>query len=215
MLGTWFTDHALWLAGFIAVAAACLLGAAVKSQQKLRRPSSRAPMSNVDRRPAAGESSAATAAEGTYRDAPTMRLAAHERIDRLHKRVTLQAGAFEDVLEHHFGMHPRLRITLRSIERGPLPNPEAAVHAEVDVARMHLEIAGATAGCGAWVRQTGNNEFLLPLLKDEEHRCSVFHFTSAGDSLTFVRVCLVELDKRNGTASFDVVQVCGQWLASR
>ena len=150
-----------------------------------------------------------------YRDAPTLRLAIHERIDRLHKRVTLRPGAFEDVLEHQFGVHPRLRITLRGIERHPLPNQDAAVQADVDVVRMHLEIGGATAGCGAWVRQSGVNEFLLPLLKDEEHRCSVFHFMSPDDSLTFVRVCLVELDKPGGTASFDVVQVCGQWLPSR
>jgi hypothetical protein len=148
-----------------------------------------------------------------YRDAQTIRVASHERIDRLHKLVQLKIGHFEDVLESRPGLKPRLRLTARAVERIQLPNQAQGVHAEVDAARILIEIGEAQAGGGAWVTQTAPNEFLLPVMKDEEHRCSIFHFSSHGDALSFVRVCLIAINKETQTVQLDVLQVCGQWLS--
>lgn len=210
-MGLWIADNIFVFTGLLGMAAAGLFFAGGRLQHSATRrlaPASRA----ADPSPAIAERLMRSSAL-SYRDAQTVRVAAHERIDRLHRMLPLKIGCSEDVLESRPGLKPRFRLTLRAIERVLLPNQPPGVHAEVDVARVFVEIGEAQAGGGAWVTQTAPNEFLLPVVKDEEHRCSIFHFMSKSDSLSFVRVCVIAINKETDSVELDVLQVCGQWLS--
>ncbi len=211
-MGIWIADNIFFFAAMLGMA----MGLLFFFGRRLQQSSTREPMTSAPQATLIPTSIAERLKQTSglnYRDAQTVRVANHERIDRLHKHLRLKVGSFEDVLESRPGLKPRLRLTALAIERACLPNQQHGIHAEVDVARIFIEIGEAQAGGGAWLTQTAPNEFLLPVMKDEEHRCSIFHFTSQGDALLFVRICVVGIDKDAETVQLDVLQVCGQWLS--
>jgi hypothetical protein len=209
-MGIWIADNIFFFAAMLGMAMGVLFFIGRRLQQSPARPSMTA-ASRATLIPTPIAERLKQTCVLNYRDAQTVRVANHERIDRLHKQLRLKVGSFEVVLESRPGLKPRLRLTARSIERARLPNQQQGIHAEVDVARIFIEIGEAQAGGGAWLTQTAPNEFLLPVMKDEEHRCSIFHFTSQDDALTFVRIGVVTIDKNAETVQLDVLQVCGQW----
>jgi hypothetical protein len=141
-------------------------------------------------------------------DTPTIRLGDSQRIDRLHKVISLQAGEYVDLLDLTFDQIPRLRITFINVERveGDEQHP-----APRDCARIHLELGGAIAGCGALVKEVAVNQFLVPRATQDEHRCSILHFHGKDDLVNFLRVKVLNLDSERQSVDVDVLHVSGQW----
>lgn len=144
-----------------------------------------------------------------YRDTPTIRMPASQRIDRLRKIVRLAPDAHVDVLEHPTGAPiatpPRFRITLKSVIR--LDDGTVAAHITVG-------FGGAAVSCGPLVEETGFNEFVLPRAARDEPRNCVFHYQQRGDSFDFMRIKLRGLDMDADIAEFDVLQMSEHWPAT-
>src|SRR5215468_11175355 len=99
-----------------------------------------------------------------YRDAPTVRLADAQRIDRTRKVVRLEPGAYVDLLETRFGHVPRFRVTLKAL-----------VASEEGLAHIAVDFTGAAVSCGPLVEEIAFNEFVLPRSSRDESRNCVFH----------------------------------------
>lgn len=134
-------------------------------------------------------------------DAPTVRVGGSERIDRLHRVVTLDVGEHADLLDMTFDRIPRLRIALIGIE-------QVEAH---EYAQLRIELGGATAGCGSLVKEVGTNEFLVPRATPDEHRSSILHFHGRDDIVNFLRVKIIRIDSVTRSADIDVLHVCGHW----
>ncbi len=144
-----------------------------------------------------------------YTDAPTVRLGDVQRMDRLHRVVSLKAGEHVDLLEPTFDRIPRLRIALAGIEH------IAAEHsaASQECARIQVELGGAVAGCGSLVKEVGNNQFLVPCATQDEQRSSILHFDGKGDAVGFLRIKVLRMNTTGQSVDVDVLHVCGQWAA--
>ena len=144
---------------------------------------------------------AAAAAPGkiVYNDAPTVRVAESQRVDRRRKIVRLAAGAHVDILETPAGLEPRFRITLKSVVR------------MADAAHIAIAFGGTRVGCGPLVQEKSTNEFIVPRALGDEPRSSIVHFYEKGSSLDFMRIKVRSLDAAAGTAEFDVMQVSAHW----
>ena len=144
---------------------------------------------------------AAAAAPGkiVYNDAPTVKVADSQRVDRRRKIVRLGAGEHIDILETLEGMDPRFRITLKSVVR------------MADAAHIAIQFGGTRVSCGPLVQEKSTNEFIVPRALGDEPRSSIFHFFEKGSSLDFMRIKVRSLDATAGTAELDVMQVSAQW----
>jgi hypothetical protein len=144
---------------------------------------------------------AAAAAPGKilYNDAPTVKVADSQRVDRRRKIVRLAAGEHVDILETLEGMEPRLRVTLKSVVR------------MADAAHIAIQFGGTRVSCGPLVQEKSTNEFIVPRALGDEPRSSIFHFFEKGSSLDFMRIKVRSLDATAGTAELDVMQVSAQW----
>ena len=185
------------LAGLtIAVSAAI---AAVVAYSRRHRPSAHSGMNRV---------SAAIPRAALYRDTPTIRVPASQRIDRLRKIVRLLPGEHVDILENPAGAPivtpPRFRITLKSVIR--LDDGSVAAHITVG-------FGGAAVSCGPLVEETGFNEFVLPRAARDEPRNCVFHYQHRDDSFDFMRIKLRGLDMDADIAELDVLQMSEHWPA--
>ena len=134
-----------------------------------------------------------------YNDAPTVRVADSQRVDRRRKIVRLAAGEHVDILETPEGMEPRFRITLKSVVR------------MADAAHIAIEFGGTRVSCGPLVQEKSTNEFIVPRALGDEPRSSIFHFYEKGSSLDFMRIKVRSLDAAAGTAELDVMQVSAHW----
>jgi hypothetical protein len=137
-----------------------------------------------------------------YHDAPTVRVAESQRVDRMRKLVRLAPSESVDVLENRGTPVPRFRITLKAIgqrDDGP-------------TAHIVVSFGGTAVSCGPAVEEVGHNEFILPRSGRDEPRTSVFHYHERGDALDFMRIKLRGIDAASGAADFDVMQVSGNWL---
>jgi hypothetical protein len=130
-----------------------------------------------------------------YSDAPTVRVADSQRVDRRRKIVRLSAGEHVDILETPDGMEPRFRITLKSVVR------------MADAAHIAVAFGGTRVSCGPLVQEQSTNEFIVPRALGEESRSSVFHYFEKGSSLDFMRIKVRALDATAGTAELDVMQI--------
>ncbi|HKR35467.1 MAG TPA: hypothetical protein VJT10_11555 [Steroidobacteraceae bacterium] len=134
-----------------------------------------------------------------YSDAPTVRVADSQRVDRRRKIVRLSAGEHVDILETPDGMEPRFRITLKSVVR------------MADAAHIAVAFGGTRVSCGPLVQEQSTNEFIVPRALGEESRSSVFHYFEKGSSLDFMRIKVRALDATAGTAELDVMQIAAHW----
>jgi hypothetical protein len=134
-----------------------------------------------------------------YNDAPTVRVADSQRVDRRRKIVRLAAGEHVDILETPEGMDPRFRITLKSVVR------------MADAAHLAIQFGGTRVSCGPLVQEKSTNEFIAPRSLGDEPRSSIFHFYERGSSLDFMRIKVKSLDAAAGTAELDVMQVSAHW----
>ena len=134
-----------------------------------------------------------------YNDAPTVRVADSQRVDRRRKIVRLAAGEHVDILETPEGLDPRFRITLKSVVR------------MADSAHIAIQFGGTRVSCGPLVQEKSTNEFIMPRALGDEPRSSVFHYFEQGSSLDFMRIKLRALDAAAGTAELDVMQVSAHW----
>jgi hypothetical protein len=134
-----------------------------------------------------------------YSDAPTVRVADSQRVDRRRKIVRLSAGEHVDILETPDGMEPRFRITLKSVVR------------MADAAHIAVAFGGTRVSCGPLVQEQSTNEFIVPRALRDESRSSVFHYYERGSSLDFMRIKVRALDATAGTAELDVMQIAAHW----
>jgi len=142
-------------------------------------------------------------------DTPTIRIGDSQRIDRLHKVLAMSGGEQVDLLDKAFDGIPRLRITLAGVERIPADERFPAAR---DCARVHLELGGAVAGCGALVKEIAINQFWVPLATQDEQRCSILHFHGKDDIVNFLRIKALKLNVENATAELDVLHISGHWV---
>jgi hypothetical protein len=137
-----------------------------------------------------------------YHDAPTVRVAESQRVDRMRKLVRLMPGEYVDVLENRGSPVARFRITLKAIgQRDDAPT-----------AHIVVSFGGTPVSCGPGVIEVSHNEFILPRSGRDEPRTAVFHYHERGDALDFMRIKLRGLDADSGAAEIDVMQVSGNWL---
>lgn len=136
-----------------------------------------------------------------YSDAPTVRVAESQRVDRRRKIVRLAAGEHVDILETPEGMEPRFRITLKSVVR------------MADAAHIAVAFGGTRVSCGPLVQEQSTNEFIVPRALGDESRSSVFHYFEKGSALDFMRIKVRSLDTAAGTAELDVMQIAAHWPA--
>lgn len=136
-----------------------------------------------------------------YSDAPTVRVAESQRVDRRRKIVRLAAGEHVDILETPDGMEPRFRITLKSVVR------------MADAAHIAVAFGGTRVSCGPLVQEQSTNEFVVPRALGDESRSSVFHYFEKGSALDFMRIKVRSLDAAAGTAELDVMQIAAHWPA--
>lgn len=134
-----------------------------------------------------------------YSDAPTVRVADSQRVDRRRRIARLSAGEYVDILETPEGMEPRFRITLKSVVR------------MADAAHIAIAFGGTRVSCGPLVQEQSTNEFIVPRALGEESRSSVFHYFEKGSSLDFMRIKVRSLDATAGTAELDVMQIAAYW----
>lgn len=137
-----------------------------------------------------------------YSDAPTVRVAESQRVDRRRKIVRLAAGEHVDILETPDGMEPRFRITLKSVVR------------MADAAHIAVAFGGTRVSCGPLVQEQSTNEFVVPRALGDESRSSVFHYFERGSALDFMRIKVRSLDASAGTAELDVMQIAAHWPAA-
>lgn len=140
-----------------------------------------------------------------YTNAPTIRVRDSQRIDRLHRVVSLKAGEHADLLDLTFDRLPRLRVTLRGVQ--------SALQAAPDYARLHVELGGAIVGCGSEVKSVGTNEFLTPRAARDEQPFSILHFDGQGTAVSFLRIKVLRIDVEAGSAEIDVLHICGHWAS--
>jgi hypothetical protein len=134
-----------------------------------------------------------------YSDAPTVRVADSQRVDRRRRIVHLTAGEHVDILETPEGMEPRFRITLKSVVR------------MADAAHIAVAFGGTRVSCGPLVQERSTNEFIVPRALRDECRSSVFHYYERGSALDFMRIKVRSLDAAAGTAELDVMQIAAHW----
>jgi hypothetical protein len=138
-----------------------------------------------------------------YTDAPTVRLTDTQRIDRLHRLVSLKTGEHADLLDLTFGRLPRLSVALAGIEH----------ESGQDFAHIQIELGGAAAGCGAGVKELEQNHFLVPRALPDDQRCSILYFCGKPDAVSFLQIKVKRLDPVEQSAAIDVLHVRGRWAA--
>jgi hypothetical protein len=138
-----------------------------------------------------------------YHDAPTVRVAENQRVDRVRKLARLAPGEYIDVIENRGSPVPRFRVTLKSISQQD----------DAPTAHILVSFGGTQVSCGPSVRELGNNEFVLPRAGRVEPRTSVFHYHERGETLDFMRIKFRGVDAESGAAEIDVMQVSGHWLS--
>lgn len=138
-----------------------------------------------------------------YHDAPTVRVAENQRVDRVRKLARLAPGEYVDVIENRGSPVPRFRVSLKAL----------GTRDDAPTAHVIVSYGGTQVSCGPLVQELGHNEFILPRTGRDEPRTSVFHYHERGDTLDFMRIKFRGIDADSGTAEIDVMQVSGHWLS--
>ncbi len=133
----------------------------------------------------------------------TMRLSDTQRIDRLHRVVTLKVGQKADLKDLSFDRIPKLAVTFGGVE-----------HARgQDFARIKLELGGASADCGLSVKELGDNDFLMPRAMPDDPRSSIHYMSGKGDAVSFLQVKVQKIDPVERSAAIDILHVRGRQAA--
>jgi len=126
-----------------------------------------------------------------------------QRIDQLHRRLSLKAGEHADLKDLTFGRLAKFHIVLAGIE-----------HASGrDFARIKIELGGATADCGPSVQEVGPNEFLVPRAGVQAQNCSIHYMLGRADAVSYLQIQVPQVDPVNLSASIDVMHVRGRRAA--
>jgi hypothetical protein len=147
--------------------------------------------------------SASNVGKIVYHDAPTVRVAENQRVDRVRKLARLLPGEHVDIIENRGSPVPRFRVMLKDL----------GAQNAVPTAHIVVTYGGTQVSCGPQVRELGHNEFILPRTGRDEPRTSIYHYHERGDTLDFMRIKLRGIDAESGAAEFDVMQVSGHWLS--
>jgi hypothetical protein len=134
----------------------------------------------------------------------TMRLSDTQRIDRLHRVVTLTVGQKADLADLSFGRLPKLIVSFGGVEqaRGQ------------DFARVKIELGGATADCGTAVKEVADNDFLLPRALPDDQRCAIHYMCGTGDAVSFLQIKVQKIDPVARSAAIDVLHLRGRQAAA-
>jgi len=125
-----------------------------------------------------------------------------QRIDRLHRIVTLHTGEKADLNELTFGRLTRLQIAFAGIDH----------QAGQDFAHIKIELGGPVAGCGSLVQEVAENEFLVPRAAPDDQRYYILHFCGkGGDAVSFLQVKVRQINAVEQSAAIDVLHVRGRW----
>lgn len=138
-----------------------------------------------------------------YHDAPTVRVAENQRVDRVRKLARLAPGEHVDVIENRGSPVPRFRVTLKAL----------GTRDDAPTAHILVTYGGTQVSCGPAVQELSHNEFILPRMSRDEPRTSVFHYHERGETLDFMRIKFRGIDADSGSAEIDVMQVSGHWLS--
>lgn len=139
-----------------------------------------------------------------YTEAPTVRLTDTQRIDRLHRLLTLSPGERADLRELTFGRLPQLRVTFVGVEH----------ESGEDFAHLQIDLGGAEAGCGSEVKELKENHFLVPRAHPDEQRTSILYFCGKPDAVSFLQIKVPRIDAVKQTAAIDVLHIRGRWSES-
>ena len=142
-------------------------------------------------------------AKRNWRQKPPVNLTDTQRIDHLHRLVSLKAGEHADLKELTFGRLPQFRIAFAGVENA----------SGQDYAHLTIELGGATADCGTAVQELGDNDFLVPRAAHGDQH-STIHFTCGkSDAVSFLQVKVLQFDAVKKSASIDVLHVRGRRAA--
>jgi len=133
----------------------------------------------------------------------TLPLTDTQRIDRLHRVVSLKAGEKADLNELTFGRLKKFQVTFAGIEHS----------SGQEFAHIKVELGGASADYGASVKELADNDFLLPKATPDEQRCSISYMCGRADAVSFLRVKIKQIDIAQRSADIDVLHVRGRRAA--
>jgi len=126
-----------------------------------------------------------------------------QRIDQLHRRISLKAGEQADLKDLTFGQLSRLRVVFAGIE-----------HASgQDFAHIKVELGGATADCGSAVQEIGENDFLVPRAGQSDQHSSIHYTCGKSDAVSFLQVKVPQFDVDEKSAAIDILHVRGRRAA--
>jgi hypothetical protein len=138
-----------------------------------------------------------------WKERPPVNLTDTQRIDHLHRHLSLKAGEHADLKELTFGRLPRLHIAFAGVENS----------SGQDYAHIKIELGGATADCGNFVQELGENDFLVPRGTQGDQHCSIHYTCGKSDAVSFLKVNVSQFDAAKQSASIDVLHVRGRRAA--
>jgi len=139
-----------------------------------------------------------------WKEKPPVDLTDTQRIDHLHRYVSLKVGEQADLKDLTFGRLSTFRVAFAGVE-----------HASgQDLAHLKVELGGATADCGNAVQEVGDNDFLVPRAAhgDQQH-CSIHYTCGQKDAVSYLQLKVLQLDAAKQSASIDVLHVRGRRAA--
>jgi hypothetical protein len=137
------------------------------------------------------------------KDPSTMNLSDTQRIDQLHRVVSLQAGEHADLKDLTFDRLSRFRVLFAGIEH----------ESGQDFAHIKVELGGATADCGSAVQELGENDFLVPRATLDDQQCSIHYMCGKNDAVSFLQIKVPRFDEVAQSAKIDVLHVRGRRAA--
>jgi hypothetical protein len=126
-----------------------------------------------------------------------------QRIDHLHRSVSLQVGEHADLKELTFGRLPKLRVAFAGVEHS----------SGQEFAHIKVELGGATADCGKSVQELGENDFLVPRTANGDQHSSIHYTCGKSDAVSFLQVKVLQFDAAKKSVSIDVLHVRGRRAA--
>jgi hypothetical protein len=142
-------------------------------------------------------------AKRKWKQSPPVNLTDTQRIDHLHRQVSLKAGERADLKELTFGRLPQLRVLFAGVESS----------SGQDYAHLKIELGGSTADCGTAVQELGDNDFLVPRAMHGDQHSAIHYTCGKSDAVSFLQVKVLQFDAVKQSASIDVLHVRGRRAA--
>jgi hypothetical protein len=138
-----------------------------------------------------------------WKEKPPVDLTDTQRIDHLHRNVSLKAGEHADLKELTFGRLSKLRVAFAGVEHS----------SGQEFAHIKVELGGATADCGKSVQELGDNDFLVPRAANGDQHTSIHYTCGQKDAVSYLQVKVLQIDALKQSASIDVLHVRGRRAA--